>query len=220
MIGEVGEVDEVSSGQPPAWLRAVVTAVADMEVPSAVAPPPGAGRPSAVLVLFGDGPDGPDLLIIQRNAGLRRHAGQPAFPGGAVEAGDASPVAAALREAAEEVGVRADGVQVLGAMPELYISRSGFRVMPVIAWWREPCPVRPLDTGEVAAVERISLAELADPVNRVTVRAPSGHVGPGFAVRSMLIWGFTAVLVDQLLAMAGFERPWDRARVRELAGPA
>lgn len=206
-------------GQPPGWLRGLVTAVAEMKVPSAASPPPGVGRPSAVLVLFGDGPDGPDLLIIQRNAGLRRHPGQPAFPGGAIEDGDAGPVEAALREAAEEVGVRADGVDVLGAMPELYISRSGFRVVPVIAWWREPCAVLPLDTGEVAAVERISLAELADPGNRVMVRAPSGHVAPAFAVRSLLIWGFTAVLVDQLLAMAGFELPWDSSRVRELADP-
>jgi 8-oxo-dGTP pyrophosphatase MutT (NUDIX family) len=187
-----------------------------MDVPRAIRPPSFGGRASAVLVLFGEGPSGPDLLFIQRADGLRRHPGQPAFPGGAVEPDDRGPVGAALREAAEETGVDPAGVDVIGTLPELFIPHSDFRVVPVIAWWREPCAVEPLDLGEVAAVQRIPIADLADPARRVTVRGPSGRLGPGFATDGMLIWGFTAALVDQLLVFGGWEVAWDRNNVREL----
>jgi 8-oxo-dGTP pyrophosphatase MutT (NUDIX family) len=187
-----------------------------MDVAPALRPPDEGGRESAVLVLFADGPAGPDLLLIQRSDGLRRHAGQPAFPGGAIEETDTGPVDAALREAAEEVGVQPGGVDVLGTLPELFIARSGFRVIPVLAWWRSPCAVAPLDVGEVAAVERITVSELADPASRLTVRHPSGFAGPAFRVRGMLIWGFTAALVDRLLAIAGWEQPWDSSAVHAL----
>jgi 8-oxo-dGTP pyrophosphatase MutT (NUDIX family) len=200
----------------PAWLGDLAAAAAAMDVPRVMRPPAAGGRRSAVLILFGDGPDGPDLLFIQRSEGLRRHAGQPAFPGGAIEDGDDGPVGAALREAAEETGLDPAGVEVLGTLPELYITRSGFRVVPVLAWWREETAVRPVDTGEVAAVERVPVAALADPACRVMLRYPSGHTGPAFRIGSMLIWGFTALLVDRLLALAGWERPWDAAAVAEL----
>lgn len=200
----------------PSWLRDLASAAAAMEVPRVVRPPTSGGRRSAVLVLFGDGAHGPDLLYIQRSQGLRRHAGQPAFPGGAIEETDEGPVAAALREAAEETGLDPAGVDVLATLPELFIERSQFRVVPVLAWWREPTAVRPADIGEVAAVERIPLAALADPRHRLMLRNPSGRVGPAFHIGSMLIWGFTALLTDRLLALAGWERPWDATAIREL----
>ena len=197
----------------PAWLRDLAAAAATMDVPRILRPPASGGRRSAVLILFGDGPD---LLFIQRSEGLRRHPGQPAFPGGAIDDGDDGPIGAALREAAEETGLDPAGVEVLGTMPELFIPHSGFRVVPVLAWWRQPSAVRPVDTGEVAAVERIPVADLADPAHRVMLQGPSGRIGPAFRIGSMLIWGFTAGLVDRLLALAGWERPWDATAVREL----
>ena len=200
----------------PEWLRNLAAAAATMEVPRVLRPPAHGGRASAVLVLFGEGPDGPDLLFIQRSEGLRKHPGQPAFPGGAIDAADDGPVAAALREAVEETGLDPDGVEVLGTLPELFIPRSGFRVVPVLAWWRRPSAVRPVDTGEVAAVERIPVADLTDPAHRVMLHHPTGRSGPAFRVGSMVIWGFTAALVDRLLALAGWERPWDATAVREL----
>ena len=187
-----------------------------MDVPRVVRPPASGGRHSAVLVLFGEGPDGPDLLYIQKNEGLRRHAGQPAFPGGKIEDGDDGPVAAALREAAEETGLDPAGVDVIGSLPELFLAASQFRVVPVLAWWRMPSAVQPVDIGEVAAVERISVAALADPANRFMLRHWSGRTGPAFGINSMLIWGFTALVTDRLLALGGWERPWDAGRVREL----
>ena len=221
-------------GEPlvPGWLRELADAASKMEINPLAQPPASGGRASAVLVLFGSGPvggpagerdsgsgggpDDPDLLFIQRSADLRLHAGQPAFPGGAIDAADDGPVAAALREAAEEVGVDPDGVDVVGTLPELFIPRTGFRVVPVLAWWRRPCAVAPVDPAEVAAVERVSVSELADPATRVVVRGPSGFLSPAFQVRGMLIWGFTAVLVDRLLTLAGWERPWDTATVIDL----
>jgi len=225
----------------PGWLRDLADAASKMEINPMAQPPAHGGRASAVLVLFAAGPqaapqpgqqpgpqpapqpgnpgaapNNPDLLFIQRSADLRLHAGQPAFPGGAIDAADDGPVAAALREAAEEVGVDPDGVDVVGTLPELFIPRTGFRVVPVLAWWREPCAVAPVDAAEVAAVERVSVSELADPETRVTVRGPSGYLGPAFRVKGMLIWGFTAVLVDRLLALAGWERPWNTAKVIDL----
>ena len=180
------------AGPGPAWLRELFVMAAAEETEPAARPPATGGRASAVLVLFGAGPDGPDLLFIQRSDDLRLHAGQPAFPGGAIDAGDAGPVAAALREAAEEVGVDPDGVDMVGALPELFIPRTGFRVVPVLAWWREPSAVAPVDLAEVAAVERVGVGELADPAARVVVRVPDGRTTPAFRVRGMLIWGFTA----------------------------
>jgi 8-oxo-dGTP pyrophosphatase MutT (NUDIX family) len=205
-----------SGAEAPAWLRRLAAAAAVMDVPRVVRPPASGGRHSAVLVLFGEGPHGPDLLYIQKNEGLRRHAGQPAFPGGKVEDGDDGPVAAALREAVEETGLDAAGVDVLSTLPELFVAASQFRVIPVLAWWRVPSAVRPVDIGEVAAVERISVADLADPANRVMLRFPNGRSGPAFSIGSMLIWGFTGLITDRLLALGGWERPWDATVVTEM----
>ena len=65
-------------------------------------------------------------------------------------------------------------------------------------------------------MERVSVAELADPATRLMVRVPDGRTSPAFRVRGMLIWGFTAALVDRLLALGGWEKPWDAANVIDL----
>jgi 8-oxo-dGTP pyrophosphatase MutT (NUDIX family) len=202
--------------EPPGWLRDLAASAAVMEVPEVARPPASGGRRSAVLVLFGDGVQGPDLLYIQRSEGLRRHPGQPAFPGGKIEQSDDGPIAAALREAVEETGLDPVGVDVLTTLPEMFIARSEFRIIPVLGWWRTPSAVRPTDIGEVAAVERIGVADLADPANRLMLRFPGGRSGPAFRIGAMLIWGFTALLTDRLLALGGFERPWDATTIRAL----
>ena len=114
------------------------------------------------------------------------------------------------------------GVQVLAVLPDLFISRSGFTVTPVLAWWRAAGPVGPGDPVEVTAVARVP-----DRGTRRS-RAPAVHPLPlvrrGRARRSgssgMLVWGFTAMVVDQLLALGGWEVPWDASRTEDLPAEA
>jgi 8-oxo-dGTP pyrophosphatase MutT (NUDIX family) len=213
----------VTSTTVPAWLQPLADALPHVtgEQLSRFSPPETGGRHSAVLVLFGEGPSGPDVLLIERAHTLRSHAGQPAFPGGALDPEDgdptgAGPVTAALREAEEEVGVDASTVDVLGVLPALWLPPSGFVVHPVVAFWRAPHPVGVVDAAEVAAVARVPIAELVDPAARLRVTHPSGWTGPAFEVRDLLVWGFTAGLLDRLLSLGGWERPWDASRRRPL----
>ncbi|SEO43045.1 NUDIX hydrolase [Actinacidiphila rubida] len=210
----------VSAEGVPSWLEPVAALVRAVrpEQLSRFLPPDGEGRPSAVLILFGEGEQGPDLLLIERSAALRSHAGQPSFPGGALDPEDGDPegegpLRAALREAEEETGLDPAGVQVFGVLPRLYIPVSGFVVTPVMGWWRAPSPVSAVDPAETARVFRVPVADLTDPANRATLVHPSGFRGPAFLVDGALVWGFTAGLIDKILHYAGWERPWDTERV-------
>ena len=111
----------------PRWLEPIVAALRSItpEDLTRFLPPEEGGRPGAVLMLFGDDPEhGHDLLLIERSHDMRSHAGQPAFPGGAVADGEETPLAAALREACGQclkrvtfdsrirlLGVRAGGLR-------------------------------------------------------------------------------------------------------------
>jgi 8-oxo-dGTP pyrophosphatase MutT (NUDIX family) len=213
------------SGLPaglPSWFVPLVhvarTARAD-DI-SLFVPSPGHHRRSAVLLLFGEGPAGPDVLLTERAAGLRAHPGQVAFPGGRLEPSDAGPGAAAVREAQEETGLDPAGVVVVGTLPDLYLPVSDYAVTPVLAWWREPSPVDAVDLTEVARAVRVPVTELLDPANRFLVTHPSGWVGPGFDASGLFVWGFTAGVLDRVLALAGWERPWSRDRLEPAPPPA
>jgi 8-oxo-dGTP pyrophosphatase MutT (NUDIX family) len=222
-----GPEREAAGRTAPSWLlplqRAAEMVQAD-ELSRFTPPADGSGRHSAVLILFAQsessggagGPDNADVLLIQRSDGLRRHAGQVAFPGGATEPEDVSATATALREGAEEVGLQPDTVDVLTELPALWLPPSGFVVTPVVGYWRSPHPVGVVDVGEVAGVHRVAVSELARPANRFLVRHPSGYTGPGFAVDGLFVWGFTAGLLDRMLRLAGWEQPWDRRQSRPL----
>src|SRR5215212_4812473 len=207
----------------PGWLDPVVHAVETVEplqLSRFLPPEDGAGRQSAVLILFGEGDGktvngdggpgagGPELLLMERASSLRSHAGQPSFPGGALDPEDGDPkgdgpLRAALREAEEETGLDPSGVQLFGVLPKLYIPVSGFVVTPVLGWWREPTPVGVVDPNETARVFTVPVADLTDPANRATTVHPSGHRGPAFLVESALVWGFTAGIIDRLLHYSG-----------------
>lgn len=204
----------------PAWLSPVARA-AETVLPTQLSrflpPESGAGRQSAVLILFGEGARGPELLLMERSGSLRSHAGQPSFPGGSLDPEDGDPLAdgplrAALREAEEETGLDPRGVQLFGVLPKLFIPVSDFVVTPVLGWWRTPTPVGVVDPAETARVFTVPVSDLTDPDNRATTVHPSGHQGPAFLVESALVWGFTAGVIDRILHFAGWERPWDRTK--------
>ncbi|OIJ69739.1 NUDIX hydrolase [Streptomyces mangrovisoli] len=213
----------VSTEGLPDWLDPVVHAartVQPLQLSRFLPPADGAGRQSAVLILFGDGDGetGPELLLMERASSLRSHAGQPSFPGGALDPEDGDPkgdgrLRAALREAEEETGLDPAGVQLFGVLPTLYIPVSGFVVTPVLGWWREPSPVGVVDPNETARVFTVPVADLTDPAHRATLTHPSGFRGPAFLVESTLVWGFTAGVIDRLLHYSGWERPWDRDKL-------
>ena len=201
--------------QMPDWLATIVGrvdgATAGDLLPRPLGISPKVARRSAVLMLFAQGPLGPDLLLTARASTLRSHAGQPAFPGGKQD-GNEDAVSTALREGAEETGLDPDSVLPVALLPDLFLGVTGFLVSPVLAHWREPGPVAPVDLAETAAVARVPVSELADPSRRGRVRHPSGYVGPAFEVADMVVWGFTAGLVDVLLDLGGWSVPWDRQR--------
>jgi 8-oxo-dGTP pyrophosphatase MutT (NUDIX family) len=203
----------------PEWLQPVADLVdrpetdvfADWPRPDGATP-----SPASVLVLFGEGASGPDVLLLERAHDMRSHAGQVAFPGGRRDDTDADAVETALREAAEETGLDPTGVAVLGALRSIWLPPTNFEVTPVLAWWRTPSAVHAVDPAETAAVVRVAIADLTDPASRVMVRHPSGHVGPAFLVGDLVVWGFTAGLLARLLTAVGWDRRWDESRVIDL----
>lgn len=204
---------------PPPWLTDLAGELPRMpgERFSRFLPPPEGGRRhSAVLVLFAPDPGAPEdpdaasVVITERAHDMRSHPGQPAFPGGGSEEGDGGPVDTALREAWEEVDLDRGEVDVLAQAPTLHIPVSQYDVTPVVAWWRQPAPgsLWAKDPTEVARVVQPSLGSLLDPAARFRVRHPSGYEGPAWDVDGLLVWGFTAGLLDSLLDLAGLTRPW------------
>jgi 8-oxo-dGTP pyrophosphatase MutT (NUDIX family) len=203
-------------------------------------PPQPSARPAAVLMLFGvldafpSGHDAEaqavsrdlDVLLLARATTLRAHPGQVAFPGGRLDPGDESPVAAALREAREETDLDPAGVEILGVLADIPLAFSRHLVTPVLAWWRRPSPVRVVDEAESAHVFRAPVADLLDPGNRgVTVVRRDGQEwrGPGFlvphATGDHLVWGFTGMLLDGLFDRLGWSEPWDDTRELPLELP-
>ena len=161
---------------------------------------------AAVLVLLYPHPTDPrpHVVLTLRSSELRRHRGQVSFPGGMVEPGE-ELVAAALREAEEEVNVHPGEVEVLGSLSPLPMPHTGFVLHPFVAVARTRPDLRACE-DEVARVMEVPLAVLADPAR---VREEPRLLGeqvyqvPYFDVGGEKVWGATAMILAELLAVLG-----------------
>ncbi|VEI13555.1 NUDIX hydrolase [Trueperella bialowiezensis] len=198
----------------------------------------GAMRKAAVLILLTDEPD-PRVLFTVRASHLRKHPGQVSFPGGSRD-GAETPEQTALREAWEECGIAPGSVHVGGRLPASVLPVTSFAVTPVVGLWQGGLPIDAVaDPAEVAEIFTAPVSALTDPEHRGIWRFPdprfpepaaqsspkSGaslsttpnarrrHEGPAFVHGEFVIWGFTAMLLDGLLDVAGWARPWDSTRI-------
>lgn len=154
---------------------------------------------AAVLVPIVDRPGGMTVLLTQRTEHLSLHAGQISFPGGRIEPGDRHPEAAALREAEEEVGLAGDRVALVGRL-DVYLTRTGFRVTPVVGIVAPPLALR-LDPVEVADAFELPLAFVLDPANHQRHSRPfRGRRRQFYALSygDRYIWGATAGMLVNL----------------------
>ncbi|MBS1144600.1 MAG: hydrolase [Proteobacteria bacterium] len=160
--------------------------------------------PAAVLFPIVLRDDGHTVLLTQRTAHLRDHAGQISFPGGRVEAEDLSPSHTALRETEEEIGLSRERIDILGFLPE-YRTGTGFRVTPVVALVQPPFDLQP-DPFEVAEVFEVPLAFLLDPANHQQHALHyRGALRQYFAMPygDYFIWGATAGMIRSLSERLG-----------------
>ena len=144
-------------------------------------------------------------IVLTVRGDTPRHSGQISLPGGVVEPGETLEQAA-LREAYEEVALPRDGIRVLGALTPLDIAVSGFRLHPIVACCEAQPPLRGAD-GEVATILELDLDELMAPGQPKIHERILGGVPvtvPGFHVRDREIWGATAMVLAEFLALLGW----------------
>ncbi|MDR0529234.1 MAG: CoA pyrophosphatase [Zoogloeaceae bacterium] len=162
--------------------------------------------PSAVLIALAPGEQGTRVLLTRRSDHLRDHPGQISFPGGRLEAIDASPAEAALREAKEEIGLKPEWVSVLGYLPT-YRTATGFLIYPVVARLSADFSIQALtsDAAEVAEILAAPLEALLHPANRrrdtlvYQGRRHEYHVIEcDIGAQPRVIWGATAGMLLML----------------------
>ena len=160
--------------------------------------------PAAVLVAVVDRPE-PTVILTLRPETMRKHPGQVSFPGGRIDPGDDGPIAAALREAEEEIGLPPRAVEVIG-IADRYRTVTGFEVTPVLGIV-PPGPRRSTPhPGEVAAMFEAPLRHLLDPAHQhVRTAVWRGRERTYYEIEweGRRIWGATAAMIVNLSRAAG-----------------
>jgi len=154
--------------------------------------------PAAVLVPIVDRPE-PSVILTLRPETMRKHPGQISFPGGRIDPGDDGPVAAALREAEEEIGLPPDMVEIIG-LADVYRTITGFEVTPVVGILPPDLPLSP-HPGEVAAMFEAPLHYLLDPAHQQARSAIwRGQERHYYEIdyEGRRIWGATAAMIVNL----------------------
>jgi 8-oxo-dGTP pyrophosphatase MutT (NUDIX family) len=161
-------------------------------------------RNAAVLITLFDKDEETYISFIRRASTLRSHSGEIAFPGGASDISDVSPIVTALREAQEEIGLTSSRVEVLGIMPSVFTVVSNFLITPVVAFLPEgPGPLQ-LQESEVSEIIFLPLQDLANPAIYHTeqwVRDNVQHIVSFFDYGVYRIWGATAHMLTMLLEL-------------------
>lgn len=165
------------------------------------------GSQAAVLVLLSGasdrggeaaGDEAVEVVYTRRCDHLNHHPGQIAFPGGRLDRGE-SATEAALREAAEEIALVPQTVELLGRLPALFVPPSGFWLQPLVGRWRAPHPLVPAE-DEVSEILRVPHAVLTDAANWRVVRLPDRGAAWAWSLgQRRLLWGATAVVTVALL---------------------
>ena len=167
----------------------------------------GGRPPSAVLVPFSDGIDGPELLFTRRAWHLRSHRGEVCFPGGRLEPQDPNLVATALRETYEEIDLPPDAVTIVGELDRLTTISSPSYIVPIVGVVAGGYQLTP-NAAEVDALLRISLRELADPMiyrEEIWTRDRAEMEIFFFELIGDTLWGATAKMVHNLLQLVTAE---------------
>jgi 8-oxo-dGTP pyrophosphatase MutT (NUDIX family) len=197
-----GFVVERLRAEPPGWLEVPANPRGDhMHDPEPILPfviggPP---RPAAVLVPVVLHADEPAILFTERSTGLREHSGQIAFPGGKMDTNDPSPLATALREAEEEIGLAPGEVTPLGYL-DAYLSTTNYLILPVVGLVRPPVRLA-LNPAEVASTFEVPLRFLMDPGHhQMHSKEWKGRERRYYAMPygERYIWGVTAGIVRNL----------------------
>lgn len=202
-----------------AFLHALREALAGRE-PGEIADPRAPAtelRAASVLIPLFEEAGETGIVLLQRSDHLGKHAGQIAFPGGGLEAGE-DDLACALREAREEVALPPEEVEVIGQL-DRYATFTGYRISPFVGRLRRwPLELVP-DPGEVAAILTVPVARLIEPGALRVATLGTGRAINFFDVGDHVIWGATARMLRQLLELAlgrqlepSGEVPWDKVR--------
>lgn len=181
------------------------TPSSDFDLNPDVRPKNRALKPAAVLIAFMENGSGIDLVLTKRSSALKHHPGQIAFPGGKVDPDDDGPIAAALREAEEEIGLPRTLVEVIGTLPQ-HETVTGFEIVPVVARVKARFTAV-AEKGEVAEIFHVPFDHIASAKNYIEEgRYFRGQYRKYFVVPfgPYYIWGATArilrVLADRMEA--------------------